>query len=153
MFDSVNNDFCIVVVWKVHNEAGETYKSHFSANTNQWSPVSLFEYEIQSILYGRGVHIDGKIFWIGLREDDVSYVKRIILSYDARLNLSARHNIGIDEQADPEHIFAVDGRLAIVFRRIMTDHVVSSFLWLSGSQFFPINEENYTFVKQIDDMC
>lgn len=34
----------------------------------------------------------------------------------------------------------------------MEDDAISSFIWLSGTNPFPVNEVNYMFVKHVDDM-
>lgn len=63
-----------------------------------------------------------------------------------------RHDIDIDENGYPEHICAVGNRLAIIFRHLITDNSVSSFLWISGLDLIPTNGSRYTFCKQIDDL-
>lgn len=112
----------------------------------------MFAHDVGSIFYERGVHIDGKIIWIGMRDNKDIGVKQVVISFDVRNNMSSRHEPDIEEHGEPEHVCVVDDKLAVVFLCIVADDAVSSFLWLSSTDLFPVNEVNYTFVKQVDDM-
>lgn len=140
------DDFRIVVAWKAERYVGQSLIAQFSAKNNRWSETYL------CIYYDRGVNIGGKVIWIGVRYDDEGDDEQIIISFDVTNNVSNCHEIDIDEEGQPGHICAVDGKLAVVFRSFVFIREVASFLWMSGVDPFPINQVNYTCVKQMNVM-
>lgn len=65
-----------MVVWNYFIDDVESYISLFSTSTRQWSVVSLFEYDVDGIIYQRGVNVDNQlaiVFRYIITDDSVSF--------------------------------------------------------------------------------
>lgn len=127
-------------MWKCTSNSGDVISlvSSFSSSTRAWTNESEFPHDID-MLHGRCVHINGKLFWMGIEHgDDDGFDVYFVVSYDTDTYDIARHDFFNPENGFCEAITTVGDKITPLFRVSHEDVDEDTMqLWISQSEVVP----------------
>lgn len=152
-YDSLHDCYTIVVIWDVL--CGFHYShlcvSYLSSNTKEWSPEFICTHRIFSV-NDRSVHINGKLYWLGLEhksvENDEVY---FVLCYDTLTHVLSKEEFLVVDNGVCEAITPEDDKIGPLYRapagELSSCDVMN--LWVSESDFVPTSNLNFfeTYAK------
>lgn len=128
-------------MWKVQSNSGVSlsYISYLSSNTKEWSTESEFHHDIDN-LHGRSLHINGKLFWLGL-DLDPAFVGEgyFVVCYDTYTHVSSRQDFSVPENGFCEAIISMEEKIGALYRVSNQNFEGFSFmtLWVSDRELIP----------------
>lgn len=98
--------------------------------------------------YERAIHIKGKLFWTGVRDDEEADLVHFIMCYNTCVKDISTRDIELIDDGLPKYITVVDNKIGVVFRQIVTDERVIMNLWVSQSD--DLSQFNLVHLLKID---
>lgn len=132
-YDFHKSNFVIVVMWKAIAEDNFSFVSQFSTANYEWSSPVVCPCYISQIFYHSAIHINGKLYWTGVRPAEDVDIVHFIMCYNTGAKDIISCDIDLVDGGFPEYITVVGNKIGVIFRQIITNERVTMNLRVSDS--------------------
>lgn len=135
--DPSSSNYFIAVHWKERAVDTKSYSSMFSTTDYLWDNMTICQYDIETTIGKRGIHLNGKLYWIECRPDEEVDLVHFIMCYRTDMKEASFYDIDVIEEGSPEYLAVVHNKLGVIFRCVVNNIRVLYNVWVCTTDNFP----------------